>query len=405
MAEKAEITYVERLDISTLSVGGLKNLIKTDIKNSLIAIERNIDIERNTWHIIGPAGVGKTQICFQIAKELTEEVGQKCEVVMIKAPVLSRDDMIIPFPSKDGTTFDMLYSHYIPTDPDSFGIFVIDEASRGDHAFQQLMWQVQNEQRIHLKKFPKKWFIVATDNPDDQEYSMDTLEDAAGLRRMIHIYTEVSVQDFLTYAQANDFHPMIIDYITSNPDKLYDWESQKMGKVYANPASFEKLSNHMKKYDLAGGYEKNLADIDVIACGLINMHHTRNFMEFLRDLKTINPKTIFYDYSKVRKIIQDYMKAGENAKMSDIITAFQTYITSAMPKYEKENIDNMTTFLTDIPIDTAAIFVTSIDKMPRRTPEYIYFARLHKVLFESSEKYRNEFYEKLAMVANDDTIA
>lgn len=158
----------------------------------------------------------------------------------------------------------------------------------------------------------------------------------------------------------------------------------------------------MRKYDIAGGYQKFLHDIDVIACGLINMHHSRVFMEFLRDLKAINPKDIFNNYPKVRKLVQDYNKAGENAKMSEIVTGFYTYVISSMPEYDEKCIDNISTFLTDIPVDTAAIFVTSIDKIKRKTPEYMYFAKLHKTLFQSSKKYRTEFYEKLAVVANGD---
>ena len=110
----------------------------------------------------------------------------------------------------------MLYSDFVPPQKeDSFGIFVIDEFSRGDHTLQQLLWQVQNEYAIHRYEFPKGWFVISIDNPDDSAYTMDTMEDAAGLRRQLHIYTEVSPIDFLNYAIQKDFHPYEFEEIVN----------------------------------------------------------------------------------------------------------------------------------------------------------------------------------------------
>ena len=60
--------------------------------------------------LLGPTGVGKTEICYQIADELSELIGEKFHVIMVKAPVLSRDDFIIPFPvlDKDRASFKIL---------------------------------------------------------------------------------------------------------------------------------------------------------------------------------------------------------------------------------------------------------------------------------------------------------
>ena len=165
MSNKKEeaIQHYERLNIATLTISKVKDLIKSNIKNTIECWNNNIDIEKQTFHIIGPAGVGKTQVCYQICDELTKELfpdeSNTFEIIKINAPVLSRDDFIIPFPVMDNgnASFKMLYSDFVPKDKDSFGIFVIDEFSRGDHSLQQLMWQVQNECKLHLMDFPKGW--------------------------------------------------------------------------------------------------------------------------------------------------------------------------------------------------------------------------------------------------------
>ena len=207
-----EAKHFERLDISILSIGKIKNLIKQNIKNNLRCLDNGVDLERITIHIIGPAGVGKTFCMKQIADELSKELGVNFQCTIIKAPVISRDDLLCPFPeiNNGSTKFKMLYSDFIPTDKDSYGLFVIDEFERGDTQLKQLCWQIQNEQKIHVYDFPRRWFVLSLDNPDDSEYSMDYLSDAAGLRRMLHIYTDVSVPDFLSYAVSNNFHPYVI---------------------------------------------------------------------------------------------------------------------------------------------------------------------------------------------------
>ena len=178
---ESELKYQERLNISVVSIGKTKQLLKDDIKDTLAAWHSGRDVDKQCYHIIGPAGVGKTQITHQIVKELTEEIfsahneknpddQKEFEIIMIKSPVLSRDDFIIPFPVEQGDKtmdFKMLYSDWVPKKVGSYGIFVIDEFSRGDHQLQQLLWQVQNEYAVHTFEFPKGWFVVSTDNPDD----------------------------------------------------------------------------------------------------------------------------------------------------------------------------------------------------------------------------------------------
>lgn len=407
--QREEQKYFERLNIPVLKISSIKHIIKTDIKNTISVWDQGKDVEKQCFHIIGPAGVGKTQVCEQIAEELTEELfgeynkeagedNQKVfQILMIKAPVLSRDDFIIPFPiiGSNGVddSFKMLYSDFVPKDLDSYGIFVIDEFSRGDHSLQQLMWQVQNECKIHLTEFPKHWFIISVDNPDDSEYQMDTMEDAAGLRRQLHLYTEVSVPDFLEYAINNTFHPTIIEFIQAHPDRLYDFDAQKVGMVFANPASYERLSDHMWKFEYTTGVEPNFDTIEYLAAGLLNIHQARLFIEFVRDGKTINPKDIFYEYSKsVRPRILKLIKENDNATLSDVVTGFITFLTSSRPAYTHKEEANVAKFLVDIPADCSAVYSSGIDALSRLSPEFTYMTTLHLALMKN-EPYKRLFYE------------
>lgn len=407
-SKENELSYHERLNISVLTIGNIKKILKNDMMDTISAWQQGRDVDKQCYHIIGPAGVGKTQICYQIANELTNEMfseyneknpdDQKIfHCLMVKSPVLTKDDFIIPFPVKgeDGEmySYNMLYSDFVPKQENTFGIFVIDEFSRGDHQLQQLLWQVQNEYAVHRHQFPKGWFVISIDNPDDSEYSMDNLEDAAGLRRQLHIYTEVNAVDFLNYAIEKDFHPYVVEFIQTHPEYLYDFKAQKMGSVYANPASYEKLSDHLWKMQMRRK-DFDFEEVEVKAAGLLNTHMARMFIEFARDQKDINPKDVFHRLPKVKPQIQQLIKEGNNSKLGELMVGFCTYITTTMPEYKNEQLDNMLNFLLMMPIDTAALFISQIDSFERSSKAFQYVTKIHMQLMKNKD-YRKNFYEPI----------
>jgi len=398
--------YFERLNISAVGIERVKKLIKNTIKNTINCWNDGRDLEKQTFHIIGPAGVGKTEICKQITDELSEELSVRFDCMIIKAPVLSRDDYLIPYPVVDNGTrkFEMLYSDFVPSGDDTYGIYVIDECGRGDANFQQLMWQIQNEYKVHLRDLPKGWFVVAVDNPDDPEYMMDIVDDAAGLRRMLHVYAEVNAQDFLEYAIKMNFHPAVIEFIQAHPQHLYDFKSQKLGSVYANPASWERVSNILWGVDPNGdGSVKNhLLDVEDLAAGLVNTSMTRLFIDFLKNLTIINPKDVFFNYASVRKNVLEYVNNGNNAKLSELMVGFCTYLMSSKPDRTNKTDRNVVEFLTDIPVDTAAMFITETDKYDRNSEAFLYVTNIHLDLINRSKKYKNEFYDRIIEVAEKD---
>ncbi len=407
-AKEAELKYHERLNISVLSIAKIKQLLKDDIMDTIFAWGKGRDVDRQCYRIIGPAGVGKTQICFQIANELTEQMFgehnmkhpdnmQEFQVMMIKAPVLSRDDFIIPFPVAEENgeySFKMLYSDFVPKNKDTYGLFVIDECSRGDHQLQQLLWQVQNEYAIHRLDFPKNWFVITIDNPDDSEYSMDNLEDAAGLRRQLHVYVEVSSHDFLSYAIEHDYHPFVIEFIQTHPEYLYDFQAQKIGSVYANPASYEKLSDHLWKMEMRRK-TIDFQEIENKAAGLLNTNMTQLFIEFARDKKDINPKEIFHNFKQVTPAIKSLLKENNMSKLGELMIGFCTYMTTSMPEYNAVKLKNILGFLLLMPIDTAALFISQIDGFNRASNSFKYMTQIHLALLKTSSRYKKEFYEPI----------
>ena len=395
-----EVKYFEKLNISTTTIDKVKEDLQDDIVSTLKTWERGRDVQKQCYHIIGPAGVGKTQICYQIQKELSQAVGKEFDLIRITSPVLTRDDFLVPFPIvpdkiEDTERFKMLYTDFIPHQSNPYGLYVIDEFARGDHPLQQLLWQVQNEYCVHRYEFPKGWFVISIDNPDEKEYSMNTLEDAAGLRRQSHIYVEVSAPAFLKYGTKMDFHPFVLDYINTYHDRVYDFQSQKVGSVYSNPASWEKVSDILWKAEIANEGNFDINALDTRISGLINSSAAMMFIGFCLDnTNIVRPEDIISHFKeKAEPIIAKMIRANDNSKLGDLITSFNTYLQNTMPDLKSDQIKNIHDFLISMPVDTASLLIIQSD-IDRQSKEFRYMTKLMKELYKSPT-FQQKFFEKL----------
>ncbi len=129
----------------------------------------------------------------------------------------------------------------------------------------------------------------------------------------------------------------------------------------------------------------------------MNTHKTRRFLEFIKEGKDINPKDIFHNYEKVRPMIKKYVSEKDNATLGDIMTGFVTFLSTSKPEYWEKEKKNVANFLVDMPIDTSAIFVTSIDSFERASAEFKYVTKLHVELTKLPH-YKQLFYEKVVAV-------
>lgn len=400
------ISYAEKLSISVTSIDKVKEIIKTNIKNTITSWKNNIDLEKQTFHIIGPAGVGKTQICNQICNEISQELKINFKHIIIKGPVLSRDDFLCPFPEKDQDgkltgSFKMLFSDFIPREKDTFGLLTIDEFSRADHNLQQLLWQIINENKIHSLDFPKGWFTLSLDNPDDGSYSMNYLEDAAGLRRACHIYVDVNTKAFLSYAKEKRFHKHVIDFIESNPSFLYDFESQRNGKVFANPASWERVSNILIGYENTSGINCD-SELVAILSGLLNTHIVRIFKDYITNSEIVKPEEILNLYNeKVKNFISTMKDKNENLKLSMLMSNFMKYLSDVLPELSKKEIENIKNFLLDLPRDIASSYFSKIESIrTSNISAYLYLIKL-QVELSKYEDFNREIISYMSKTCND----
>ena len=107
-----------------------------------------------------------------------------------------------------------------------------------------------------------------------------------------------------------------------------------------------------------------------------------------------NKVFFWYDPIPLCEFLDKFVKESNNAKLGSIMQSFLTYLLSSRPVIKEKERTNIIQFLTDIPIDTAAIFVTEIDGKERGSQEFLYASKLH-VEMSKDKKYKEEFYERM----------
>ena len=162
--------------------------------------------------------------------------------------------------------------------------------------------------------------------------------------------------------------------------------------VFANPASYERLSNILKKHEITGKIDFDTLYIQ--AAGLLGESTALQFDEFVREGKDINVKNIFFLYTKmIRPQIKNLVKINDNAQLSKIMEAFVTYVMSSRPDFKKNEIENVKQFLLDMPIDIASVFVMCVAKYAENSKEFKYMTGIYVRMME--DKKFKEFYQKM----------
>lgn len=404
----SEKSYQERLNIPQVTIQNAKDILKKEIVSTIKLQEQGYQPEKTTFRLIGDAGVGKTHICQQICDELSDYLDVHFEMIMVKAPVLSRDDFLIPFPANgnDGIKkFQMYYSDFVPHPDQKYGLFVIDELSRGDYNLQQLLWQAENELQIHQYKFPIGWFVISLDNPDEQDYSVDVIEDAAGTRRKAHVFVRHDPKEFLDYASYKNFHPAIVDYFSQHHERIYDFQAKSNKMVFTNPASIEKLSDICWKYEQLGGLKENLKNLEIVAGSLLNVTAADQLIDFIQNrTEEIKAEDVIFHYfennEEVRKGVQNLIENGEHGKLAELMSGFVYYLATTKPDIDNY-LDNVAKFLRDMPADTAAIFMNTCDEYDKQSDEFRYLTENIHGKLNDNEDYQ-VFFNKMQEVAESD---
>ena len=206
--------------------------------------------------LMGPPGIGKTQIMEQIARE--EKIG----LVAYTITHHTRQSAVgLPFIKEeafDGKTYsvteytmsEIIASVYrkIRDSGQKEGILFIDEINCVSETLAPTMLQFLQCKTFGNQSIPEGWLIVAAGNPPEYNKSVRDF-DMVTLDRLRYLSIEADFQVWKEYARTQHLHSAILSYLELRPKNFYRVEADVDGLEFVTARGWEDLSNLMMVYE------------------------------------------------------------------------------------------------------------------------------------------------------------
>lgn len=329
---------------ATVPMKGVKNLL-------IHTIERNLALEvegklPKAISFEGEAGIGKTSIVRQIAKErnmtfvklnlaMVDEVGDitgfplkeyecqaakqvvgedgKPKMQILPGTVWLNDKQIeqpmkgMAYRQTGKTRMGYAKPAWVPEYNENGTILLLDDFNRANQAILKAMMDLILEQKYISWSLPKKTTIVITQNPDSGSYNVES-QDEAQIGRYLNYKSELDVDAWSQWAENSGMDGRCINFVLTYFGELFN--SDEDGNHICNPRSFEMFS------DMISGIKdwevpENLEFIQLIAKGCFKDEGGRFnkiFASFIRNKMhlLIQPKEVLLGkWDDVRKKLEE----------------------------------------------------------------------------------------------------
>lgn len=234
----------------------IKNTVRAYLDKDEFGQYRIPEIRQRPILLMGPPGIGKTQIMQQIAKE--------CEIGLIAYTIThhTRQSAVgLPFIKEetfDGVTrsvteytmseiISSIY-RYMEETGKKEGILFIDEINCVSETLAPTMLQFLQCKTFGNQAVPKGWIITAAGNPPEYNKSVRDF-DFVTLDRVRKINIEADLDAFRSYARTRHLHPFILSYLELRPQNFYRTENDVDGMQFVTARGWEDLSYLIYSYE------------------------------------------------------------------------------------------------------------------------------------------------------------
>lgn len=235
--------------------------------------------------LIGPPGVGKTQIMEQAAREcgiglVSYTITHHTRQSAVGLPrIETREFDGQEYAVTEYTMSEIVAAVYRKMEETGLkeGILFLDEINCVSETLAPAMLQFLQYKTFGNHKIPDGWIIVAAGNPP--EYNKSVREfDIVTLDRMKRMNVEPDYTVWKEYALGKELHPAVLSYLDLKPENFCRIETTVDGKRFATPRGWEDLSDLLKVYERLG----KEADREVVAQYIQFPAISKDFANYLK---------------------------------------------------------------------------------------------------------------------------
>jgi len=209
------------------------------------------------------------------------------------------------------------------------GILFLDELPQAPMAVQNAAFSLVLDRRIGEYHLPQGWRVVAAGNRLQDRAGVNRINSALA-NRFAHVAMVVDLNDWCTWALANDVAPELVAFIRFRPELLCQFEADR--SVNNTPRTWAMVGKHLKRALPIG------VETPVIA-SLVGTGPASELLAFLQVWRRLPSPDVVLLNPTGAPIPQDgatlYALAGALARRvtHQSIDAFVTYINRLPPEY------------------------------------------------------------------------
>lgn len=312
-----------------------------------------------------PPGIGKSSIVSQIASEKNWAV--KDIRLLLVNPVDLRG---VPVPDREKGRARWLSAGFLPHEDEdgTQGILFLDEITAAPPSVQAAAYQLVLDRRIGEYRLPQGWRVVCAGNRITDRGVAYVMPSPLA-NRMIHIEITCSLEDWKTWAWANNVHPTVIAFLNFRPDLLYKFpQTAQEFRGFPTPRSWEFVSKILKMY-------QSIDDAREVIGGAVGEGPAVEFCAFARVAESLPD-------------IEDILEKGETPVVGsapDVLYALSAALVRKITeKPNQKRAQNFLKFIETLPVEFQALSVKDAMKSPKcigvfsRLPAYSEWADKNK---------------------------
>ena len=199
--------------------------------------------------LMGPAGVGKTEIVRQVAEEqglafLSYSVTHHTRQSAIGLPRLIQRELDGKSVSMTEYTMSEIIAEVYRTMEESGkqeGILFLDEFNCASETLRPIMLQLLQAKTFGPHAIPEGWMLVLAGNPSEYNAAA-TAMDAVTADRMRLLWLRPDYAAWREYMTGNRIHPIVLSYLDDHRGHFYQYERGKDGTALVTARGWEDLS-------------------------------------------------------------------------------------------------------------------------------------------------------------------
>ena len=209
--------------------------------------------------LMGPAGIGKTEIVRQVAEEnglafLSYSITHHTRQSIIGLPRLVEGEVDGKRCSMTEYTMSEIIAQVHRTMTESGkseGILFLDEFNCASESLRPIMLQLLQEKSFGPHLIPDGWMLVLAGNPAEYNRAASDLDAVTADRmRVVHIQPDYAA--WRSYMVSRKVHPVVLSYLDNHRDHFYIYRRDEGGTALATARGWEDLSIKMTDLEHSG---------------------------------------------------------------------------------------------------------------------------------------------------------